>query len=352
MVGGSGVRCALGALVACLAIAIGAGPALAQEPVKVLVFHGPPDATTAAGVAAIEDLGAANDFGVDATASAAQLTTATLAGYRALVFLNTAGADLSTAQDAARRGLCQGRRRLPGHRQRRADRVRRAVLRPADRRPAERPEPGGHSEQTVVAGDRVHPSTRNLPLAWNRSDTWYTWQQRRPARSRRCCATTRSTGPRATAPTSAAPTSRSPGAGTSRRAARSTPAWAAPPRASARTAFRTTCSARSSGRPACCAATARPRSRAATPARRSSAPAPWTPARPRRASRTASSWRPTAGSSTSAAATAARTPSAASSSGCRCSGASSTTRTSASASAAARSTSGIPTMRTGRSTAA
>ena len=31
---------------------------------------------------------------------------------------------------------------------------------------------------TVVPGDRVHPSTRELPLLWNRSDLWYTWQTR------------------------------------------------------------------------------------------------------------------------------------------------------------------------------
>ena len=34
------------------------------------------------------------------------------------------------------------------------------------------------SQQTVVPGDRVHPSTRDLPLLWNRSDVWYTWQTR------------------------------------------------------------------------------------------------------------------------------------------------------------------------------
>ena len=34
------------------------------------------------------------------------------------------------------------------------------------------------SAQVVVPGDRVHPSTRDLPLLWNRSDLWYTWGTR------------------------------------------------------------------------------------------------------------------------------------------------------------------------------
>src|SRR4051794_40506015 len=165
MVGGSGVRCALGALVTCLAIAFGAGPALAQAPVKVLVFSGPSDPTTTAGVDAIKDLGAANGFGVDATGSPAQLNTATLAGYRALVFLNTAGSDLSTAQDAAVEAYVKGGGGFLGIGS--AAQTESGVpffdqligARPSAQSPA------GTSEQTVVAGDRVHPSTRNLPLA-------------------------------------------------------------------------------------------------------------------------------------------------------------------------------------------
>ena len=56
------------------------------------------DPTTAPGVAAIEDIGEANGFGVDATADAAQITAANLADYRAVVFLNTAGNLLSTGR--------------------------------------------------------------------------------------------------------------------------------------------------------------------------------------------------------------------------------------------------------------
>ena len=38
--------------------------------------------------------------------------------------------------------------------------------------------PTGATTRTLVAGDRVHPSTRALPLELNRTDVWYRWQTR------------------------------------------------------------------------------------------------------------------------------------------------------------------------------
>ena len=88
-------------------VLIGAASAQAQAPVKVLVFHGPPDATTTAGVAALEELGADNDFDVDATADATQIAEDNLAGYRAVVFLNTAGNLLNAEQEGALQGFVE-----------------------------------------------------------------------------------------------------------------------------------------------------------------------------------------------------------------------------------------------------
>ena len=50
--------------------------------------------------AAIQALGAANGFTVDITADAAQINAANLAGYRAVVFVNSAGDVLNAAQEA------------------------------------------------------------------------------------------------------------------------------------------------------------------------------------------------------------------------------------------------------------
>ena len=110
-------RCAFGLL--------GAASAHAQAtPIEVLVFHGPSDPTTDAGVAAIEALGTANDFEVDATADAAEFTPTNLADYRAVVFLNTAGDRLNDCAGVRRRAVRRGRRRLPRHRHGRGGRAR------------------------------------------------------------------------------------------------------------------------------------------------------------------------------------------------------------------------------------
>src|SRR6185295_16360069 len=103
-----GMRAALATALAVAFALGGAGAASAQDDVKVLVFHGPSDPTTTPGVAAIEDIGEANGFGVDATADAAQISAANLADYRAVVFLNTAGNYLSSGQETAVQQFVQG----------------------------------------------------------------------------------------------------------------------------------------------------------------------------------------------------------------------------------------------------
>ena len=113
----------------------------------------------------------------------------------------------------------------------------------------------------------MHPSTRDLPLLWNRSDLWYTWQTR-PTGTVHTVARYR--GPNAAA-----------GDGTSVGGTDHPISWCRDYRggrsfytgmgrveaAYAEDDFRSTCSARSSGPPASCAATARRRSTPTTAAR-------------------------------------------------------------------------------------
>jgi glucose/arabinose dehydrogenase/type 1 glutamine amidotransferase len=172
-------------MLACLALAfavglIGAGTAQAQETAgKVLVFHGPSDPTTDPGVAALEALGAANDLDVVATADAGQLTAQNLSSYRAVVFLNAAGNLLNSAQEAAVQSFVQadggGFIAIGSSAQ---GELGSATF---DQLIGARPRtdsPTGVTQQTVAVGDRVHPSTRDLPLTLNRSDSWYRWETR------------------------------------------------------------------------------------------------------------------------------------------------------------------------------
>jgi PKD repeat protein/glucose/arabinose dehydrogenase/type 1 glutamine amidotransferase len=179
-----GPRSLTRAMLACLALAfavglIGAGAAQAQATgANVLVFHGPADPTTTPGVAAIEAIGAEKDFDVHATADAGQLTAANLASYDALVFLNTAGNLLGTAQEGAVQAYVQGGGGFLAIGSAAEGEVGSTAF---DQLLGARPRtdsPTAVTQQTVAVGDRVHPSTRDLPLTLNRSDSWYQWQTR------------------------------------------------------------------------------------------------------------------------------------------------------------------------------
>ena len=156
---------------------LSAGTAHAQTGVKVLVLKGANDATNTAGVTAIKALGAANEFTVDEAAGVSDINTAKLEGYQALVFLNVAGDVLDSAGEAALQGFVEDGKGFLGIGSS-------ATVEPGSSfvngligaRPSNNPTTP--SQQTVVPGDRVHPSTRELPLLWNRSDLWYTWQTR------------------------------------------------------------------------------------------------------------------------------------------------------------------------------
>src|SRR5262245_23333127 len=171
-----GVALVLAAAVSLLGAAGAAGQA---SPPTVLVFHGAPNDTVNAGIAAIQAVAADGDFEVDTTQSAADFTAANLEQYRAVVFLGSAGNDaLNAAQETALQGFIQdggGFVGIGGAAE--AETGSTFVGNLIGARPAN-DSPTGTSEQVVAVGDRVHPATRDLPLEWTREDIWYRWQTR------------------------------------------------------------------------------------------------------------------------------------------------------------------------------
>jgi type 1 glutamine amidotransferase len=87
-----------------VSLVVVARPAAAQENFQVLVFsktagfrHG----SISDGIALIQALGTANDFGVDTTENASAFTVANLAQYAVVVWLSTTGDVLDASQQAA-----------------------------------------------------------------------------------------------------------------------------------------------------------------------------------------------------------------------------------------------------------
>ncbi len=112
----SGLRLLLAFTVAAACGLFGAAGAAAQDSAgDVLLFHGGTShPSVSAGVDAITALGAANDFGVDATTDAGAFTNANLDDYRAVVVLHSSGDVLNADQRAARAappGRCPSNRR-------------------------------------------------------------------------------------------------------------------------------------------------------------------------------------------------------------------------------------------------
>jgi glucose/arabinose dehydrogenase len=155
-----------------------AAPVLAQAPgARVLVFSktaGFRHSSIADGIAAVEALGSANGFAVDATEDAAQLNDANLAQYDAVIFLNTTGDILDASQESAFERYIQGGRGFVG-------------IHSAADTEYEWAWYGGlvgayfqsHpaiQAGTVVVADLVHPSTAGLPRRWARTDEWYNFQ--------------------------------------------------------------------------------------------------------------------------------------------------------------------------------
>ncbi|HEX5540381.1 MAG TPA: ThuA domain-containing protein [Micromonospora sp.] len=153
-------------------------PAQAAEPeFRALIFSktaGFRHSSIPDGIAAIKKLGQENNFAVDATEDAAAFTDENLSRYAAVVWLSTTGDVLNAEQQAAfERYIQQG----GGY----------AGIHAASDTEYDWPWYGelvgayfaSHPEiqpATVRVLDRVHPSTKDLPARWNRTDEWYNYR--------------------------------------------------------------------------------------------------------------------------------------------------------------------------------
>ncbi|GGW91684.1 lectin [Streptomyces chartreusis] len=153
-----------------------AAPA-ADPAYKVLVFSrtaGFRHSSIDEGITALRDLGAANNFTVDATEDPQTFTTANLAKYRAVVFLSTTGDVLgNTQQTAFEQYLGSGGGYVGIHAA--ADTeydwpfyegLAGALF---QSHPAIQP-------ATVKVEDRAHDSTAHLGRTWQRTDEWYNYR--------------------------------------------------------------------------------------------------------------------------------------------------------------------------------
>jgi type 1 glutamine amidotransferase len=144
---------------------------------KVLVFSktaGFRHDSIPAGIQAITALGAANNFDVAATEDATAFTTANLAQYKAVVFLNTTGDVLDNNQQTAFQSYVDGGGGYVG------------VHSAADTE-YDWPYYGqlmgawfkGHpaiQQATVRTEDRAHAATAHLGPTWTRTDEWYNYR--------------------------------------------------------------------------------------------------------------------------------------------------------------------------------
>ena len=179
--GGAWRALAASALLALALLLAGAASARAQDPApaKVLLFHGTPgDATTQPGIDAFEAIAEGNGFTVDATGDASRISAEGLEPYRAIVFLNTAGDLLDDEQEGALEAFIEDGGGFLGIGSAAESEVGTEFF---DGLIGARPSAASSttpSVQRVVAGDRVHPATKDLPLETDRTDVWYQWQTR------------------------------------------------------------------------------------------------------------------------------------------------------------------------------
>jgi len=168
--------------VAAAALAVAAStvlatPAAADDPFDVLVFSkttGFRHDSIAAGVQAVTELGQANGFSVSATEDAGAFTTANLAQYEAVVFLNTTGDVLAAAQQTAFEAYIGDGGGFVGVHSA-ADTeydwpfYGELVGAYFDSHPAVQ-------EADIHVEDRAHPGTAHLPRTWTRTDEWYDYR--------------------------------------------------------------------------------------------------------------------------------------------------------------------------------
>ncbi|MFD0205614.1 MULTISPECIES: ThuA domain-containing protein [Saccharothrix] len=155
-----------------------APPAVAADvPYDVLVFSktaGFRHDAIPAGIQLVRDLGAANSFTVTTTEDSAHFTTANLARYEAVVFLNTTGDVLNATQQTAFESYVRGGGGYVG-------------VHSASDTEYDWPFYGelvgtyftSHpaiQQATVRVENRAHAATAHLAPAWTRTDEWYNFR--------------------------------------------------------------------------------------------------------------------------------------------------------------------------------
>ncbi|MFI6228926.1 ThuA domain-containing protein [Micromonospora echinospora] len=175
------LRSAVGAATAVLAVLACTTPATpasaADAPYDVLVFSktaGFRHDSIAVGTQAVRDLGAAHNFTVTATEDATRFTTANLAQYEAVIFLNTTGDVLDGTQQSAFEAYVNGGGGFVG------------VHSAADTEygwPFYGNLVGAYfaahpaiQQAHVHVTDRAHAATAHLPRTWTRTDEWYDYR--------------------------------------------------------------------------------------------------------------------------------------------------------------------------------
>jgi type 1 glutamine amidotransferase len=169
---------AMAALLGMAAVALTLGPsdpeAKAKVRASVLVFSktaGFRHDSIPAGIAAIRRLGRANGFSISATEDGSAFRRKSLRRFDAVVFLNTTGDVLDRRQEVAFKSYIRHGGGFVG------------IHAAADTEygwPFYDGLIGTHFQShpaiqraTIRVGDRSHPSTRNLPAVWTRTDEWY-----------------------------------------------------------------------------------------------------------------------------------------------------------------------------------
>ncbi|OLF15034.1 glycosyl hydrolase [Actinophytocola xanthii] len=174
------MRRVLGATAATLvALAFGHSPPVsaADAPYDVLVFSktaGFRHDAIPNGIAMIRELGAANNFTVTATEDSAQFTSANLAQYETVVFLNTTGDVLNAGQQSAFESYIRGGGGYVG------------IHSAADTEydwPFYGELVGAYfashpaiQQATIRVEDRAHQATQHLGPTWVRTDEWYNFR--------------------------------------------------------------------------------------------------------------------------------------------------------------------------------
>ncbi|WP_460848355.1 ThuA domain-containing protein [Phytohabitans suffuscus] len=165
--------------VAILLAAVGftAVPAQAAADFNVLIFSktaGFRHDSIPAGIAAIQQLGAQNNFTVEATEDAAQFNATNLARFQAVIWLSTTADVLNAAQQTAFENYVRAGGGYAG-------------VHAASDTEYDWPWYGNlvgayfashpaNQNATVRIEDTTHPSTAGLPVAWNRHDEWYNYR--------------------------------------------------------------------------------------------------------------------------------------------------------------------------------